>query len=290
MIKNLANGIAIHFTTLRAVYCSNLSPSFSVPVNHKPRTPFQQRCLSMLRKRKVADWVGFRVVPPIDPKTLNPLPPRQRALNEHRARALQSMMEAMIHHLNIITGVVHCTVEKLAEYCGLDTVSEAGNRSITRASRCIQQMECFGLLQCEREWNAALGIWYPKIIQVTPLFFQSIEIPQEDWEAAIRQQEGYQRQGLANAQEQLSIEEARLRQIAQLKEIYLRQRQARQEIKRARKLQQLTLQKQRSEISKSIIKALSQIELIHLGVQGVQKLVNQKMMEFKRLLSHSPPT
>lgn len=203
---------------------------------------------------------------------------------------MQALIAAISHFFNISTGLVHCTIEKLAELCGLVTVSKNGNRSITRASRCIQQMERFGLLQCENEWNAALGVWYPKIIQVTPLFFEAINISEKDWQAAIRQQQAYQRHGLAGPQEQLSQEQARERQIAQLREIHLKAKLARQEIKRARKLQQLTLQQQHSQISQSLIKSLSQIQIVRLGLPGFQKLVNQKLWEFRRLLGHSPPS
>ncbi|MEW9824890.1 MAG: plasmid replication initiator RepA (plasmid) [Candidatus Symbiodolus clandestinus] len=269
--------------------CINALPQFVAPADHKPRPAFSQRCGRASQRCDIAHWLGFRVLPPIDPASLERFPQRQRCLNEHRARAMQAVMAAISHFFNISTGLVHCTVEKLAELCGLITVSKNGNRSITRASRCIQQMEHFGLLRCENEWNAALGVWYPKIIQVTPLFFEAINIAEKDWQAAIHQQQAYQRQGLAGPQEQLSQEEARERQITQLREIHLKAKLARQEIKRARKLQQLTLQQQRRQISQSIVKSLNQPKIVALGLPGIQKLVNQKLWEFRRLLSHSPP-
>jgi len=59
----------------------------------------------------------------------------------HGSRAAQAVVEGIIHHVRITGGIVHCTIEQLADYCGLATVSKNGNRSTTRASRAIQKLQ-----------------------------------------------------------------------------------------------------------------------------------------------------
>lgn len=276
---------------LRTVYCCNPNPVFVSPEHHAPRPPYSQKLKDLLKKIKIAFWMGFLALVPLDPSTGKPWPMRQRRINEHRAKAMQALADGIIHHMHITTGIVHCSVEQLADYCGLSTVSEAGNRSITRASRVIQLFEAYGLLRCERIWDPVLGIWYPKLMEVTPLFIQMIGSNEEEWEAAKRQQQGYQNRGLLkHEQEEIAPSEATARMKIRIKELFLKNRWERHAKKRAWKLMQKSREEQRHEVCQQLTKQMSWDEIALLGLEGAQKLVNQKLNDIRKLLSKHTTT
>lgn len=275
---------------MRFSYCCNLNPVFVTPEHHNPRPPYSQRLQVLLKKCKVSLWEGFLALVPLDPTTGNPCPRHQRRINTYRAKAMQALAVGISHHMHITTGVVCCSVEQLADYCGLSTVSEAGNRSITRASRAIQDFEKYGLLRCERNWDPVLGIWYPKIMTVTPLFIQMIGSNEQEWEAAKRQQQGYKNRGLLkHEQEQITPCEAEARFKERLKALHLKNRQERHERKRALKLLKKSREEQRHEICQKLTKEMSWEAVAVLGLEGVRKLVDRKISQLKKFVGYSPP-
>nr|CAA72700.1 RepA2 protein [Buchnera aphidicola] len=98
---------------------------------------------------------------------------RIRRLNKHRASAMRAMVQAMLYHLNEQSFEVQSTIEQLSDECGLSTISPAGNKSITRASRLITQfMEPMGLCSFVASKNCI-----HKVIKIKNLFFEKIGIP-----------------------------------------------------------------------------------------------------------------
>jgi len=53
------------------------------------------------------------------------------------------------------------------------------------------------------------------------------------------------------------------------------------EKKRVRKLLQNSLDEQRHEMCRSLTKYMALEEVLHLGIEGVQHRIHQKLMEFK---------
>ncbi|WGL93976.1 plasmid replication initiator RepA [Arsenophonus nasoniae] len=81
-----------------------------------------------------------------------------KRLNEHRARAIDALIVAMSDRLNIISGKVEASVEQLANWCGLSTESECGNKSITRCSKAIITLEELGVIICEHKHAFGVSI------------------------------------------------------------------------------------------------------------------------------------
>jgi len=94
--------------------------------------------------------------------------PKFRKLHKSRVAAIRVMIEAMLYYLNGKTGIVQASISKLADECGLSTISKSGNKSITRASRLISEfMEPMGFVRCRKNFS--------KKISLNPIFFTIFE-------------------------------------------------------------------------------------------------------------------
>jgi incFII family plasmid replication initiator RepA len=273
-------------------YVHNPAPAFVAPEHHKARPSFIRKLCNFASKRKVWKWEGFYGLQPINPQTLKPIR-RQRHFNLHRGRAIQAVTEAIAHHLNTVTGIAQVSVEMLAHQCGLATKSAAGNESITRASRAVMTLEEYGILKCEKVWDRTAGTWIPKLIEITPAFIRMCGLSDEEYEAAQRQQLGFQKRGLSLADaEQLTITEARRRARENHRRIAFERRQKQNKDHAARrlakKLATKSLDEQRHEITKGLVKRLGRDELISLGPEGVKELVDRELGRLRRI-ADSPP-
>ncbi|WP_343155338.1 plasmid replication initiator RepA (plasmid) [Buchnera aphidicola (Kurisakia onigurumii)] len=102
---------------------------------------------------------------------------RFRRLNEHRACAMRAMVQAMLYHFNDISNLVEASVEQLSDECGLSTTSQAGNKSITRASRLITHfMEPMGFVTSIKKKNDNNSRIFYKQIKLNPKFFMLLNI------------------------------------------------------------------------------------------------------------------
>ncbi|ELB2793260.1 hypothetical protein QMX34_003894 [Aeromonas hydrophila] len=155
-------------TVERGCYVTNATPQFEKPGHHKGRPKFIGKSYNIAAKRDLACWPGF--IP------LRPLIGRSRHWNAHRAKALNQMALAMLHYTNVITWQVETSVDVLTRQCGLDTTSRAGNHSISRGSRLIQDLEKMGILECSRYWDSASGSWFYKSIRVTERFWDMVGV------------------------------------------------------------------------------------------------------------------
>lgn len=274
------------------VYVLNPNPEFTPPPHHGPRPKFIKKLANFARTRQVTKWSGFYSLLPLNPRTLERIN-RQRHFNKHRARAIQAVAECAAHHLNIVTGIVQVSVEKMSQLCGLTTKSKAGNISITRCSRAVLALEEYGVFRCEKIWDRVLGMWIPKRIEVTDFFIDMCGVKREEWEAAQNQQLGYQKRGLAiHEQEQLTLSEAKRRGREQHRKVAFERRRKQHEISKARrlaiKLKSEDLQQQKSTILNKIIKSRTTDELVELGPDGLDKLIN-KELNYLLKIAEDPP-
>ncbi|QCI17422.1 replication protein RepA (plasmid) [Buchnera aphidicola (Aphis helianthi)] len=162
----------------RKNYIYNSKPVFNPPKNDKKRSNFINYAMKKASEIDVARSILNHTLLAIDPKTGNILP-RFRRLNEHRACAMRAMVLAMLYYCNIESNLVEASIEKLSDQCGLSTISKIGNKSITRASRLINEfLEPMGFIKCKREKTKSSSNYTPKKIFLTPIFFMLFHISQ----------------------------------------------------------------------------------------------------------------
>jgi len=162
----------------RKNYIFNSKPVFIPPKNDKKRSNFIIYAMKKASEVDVARSILNYNLLPIDPKTGNILP-RFRRLNEHRACAMRAMVLAMLYYCNMKFNLVEASIEKLADQCGLSTVSKRGNKSITRASRLINEfLEPMGFIRCEREKTNFSSNYISKKIFLNPIFFMLFNVSQ----------------------------------------------------------------------------------------------------------------
>jgi len=157
---------------VRGSYVANATPQFEKPGHHKGRPQFIGKAWNIAAKRDLACWPGF--IP------LRPLIGRSRHWNAHRAKALNQMALAMLHYTNVITWQVETSVDVLTRQCGLDTRSRAGNHSISRGSRLIQDLEKMGIIEGKLHWDDVAGCWGYKALTVTERFWDMVGVGAEE--------------------------------------------------------------------------------------------------------------
>lgn len=110
---------------------------------------------------------------------------KYRKPNVRRLQAIDALLQAMCYWYDPATNSVMRTVSQLAEDCGLLSVSAAGTRSVSRASRTIQSMaDEYGLIIChhtsqhDTDRRIHAGIWF------TPELLSALKISPREWSAA----------------------------------------------------------------------------------------------------------
>ncbi|AWH90784.1 replication protein RepA (plasmid) [Buchnera aphidicola (Melanaphis sacchari)] len=159
-------------------YVHNSQPVFIPPKNEKKRSKFVYYAMKKAFQIDISKSELNHTLLAIDPKTGNVLP-RFRKLNKHRAYAMKAMVLAMLYYYNIHSNIVEASIEKLSDECGLSTVSQAGNKSITRASRLITHfMEPMGFVKRKKRGGKFIKKYRFTRIFLTPMFFMLIQISQ----------------------------------------------------------------------------------------------------------------
>ncbi|CAL4326038.1 plasmid replication initiator RepA [Buchnera aphidicola] len=162
----------------RKNYIHNSKPVFKKPKNEKKRSKFVCYAIKRAKQIDVARSPLYHTLISAHRNTSNVLF-RVRRLNENRARAMRAMVIAMLYYYDIRSNTVNASIEKLSDECGLSTISDAGNKSITRASRLIKQfMEPMGFIQYKKIKNSFLSTSTHKKIFLTPVFFMLFKISQ----------------------------------------------------------------------------------------------------------------
>ncbi|EEA0430034.1 RepA, partial [Salmonella enterica subsp. enterica serovar Typhimurium] len=95
--------------SLRSTYVCNADPKFQVPKHHTHKLPFVlSDALHRLEGRDLTCEIAFYVNQPAT---------RKRRINEHRRRAINAVIAALLHHTNIISKRVLASAEALADFC-----------------------------------------------------------------------------------------------------------------------------------------------------------------------------
>lgn len=218
----------------------------------------------------------------------------ERAMNEHRARAINAICVCIADRVNIVEGKVYMTLEQISDACGLTTECN-GVKSFSRACRAINEhLEAIGAIHCERIWDETTGAWIPNIIWVTPLFFTLIGFEYGKFEAAQQQQLAWKNKQLLEAGEgAITLTEARRRarerHIKTAFEIRARHRAYKAQLKRARKLAAMEEQKARQKIQGDLLKLYTREELAAMGHVEFARQVNERYYAMRRLAASPPP-
>ncbi|WP_343190505.1 plasmid replication initiator RepA (plasmid) [Buchnera aphidicola (Mollitrichosiphum nigrofasciatum)] len=161
---------------IKRKYIYNYNPKFSPPEHIKNRSKYIMNAITHVKSIDVARNIINKIIIPLNPITGN-ITFRFRRLNEHRARAMRAMVQAMLYYLNVHSNLVRASIEQLSDVCGLSTISDSGNKSITRASRLITDfMEPMGFIKCIKKSSIFTKERFKKKIFLTPLFFVLCEL------------------------------------------------------------------------------------------------------------------
>ncbi|WP_428994306.1 plasmid replication initiator RepA, partial [Buchnera aphidicola] len=278
----------------RTRYIFNKNPKFVPPKKDKSRPVFIKYAIKMASLTDVARTELNYVIQPKDPNT-GAIIKRKRRLNEHRARAMREIVKAMIYHFNITSDLVQASVEQLADECRLSTISKAGNKSITRASRLITNfMEPMGFVVCKKVWDKVIGNYTPKMITLTPLFFELIGISSKKLYNAKKQQLGWINKGLIKrGLKKISFSEARrigkdkrIRGI--LKHRHMKHIFYRKHIK-AKKIFSMDEKIAKQKILRALVARYSILELTTLGPKGLKKQINIEYYYLRKLATSPIP-
>lgn len=219
----------------------------------------------------------------------------KRAMNLHRSRAIDAIMECLAAHVNIVTNKVYISLAKISDACSLTTYNTKGNPCYSRASRAINEhLEAIGALHCERIWDDTIRSYIPNIIWVTELFFILIGYEYGKYLAAQQQQLSWKNQKLRNAGgNPITLTEARRRAKAEHIRYAFDSRiknQARNKQRRqARKLEAMDEQKARKHILNNLVKLYSEEELGAMGHTELYRMVTHRYHAICKLATAPPP-
>jgi len=262
----------------------NSTPAFTRPNHQKNLPSFLVACNTMLTKCPASAWDGWQLIRRVHGKSL---------MNTHRASAINSLFIAIANHVDLKSSVVFSNVYDLAHATGLATVSAAGNVSITRCSRAIIEMEKAGFLETELVWDRVLGCHIPKFINVTDLFWE-IAHPEgtKGYHAARESQISYQRQGLAEPEEWLTVSQAKERRRRMHIKTAFKLRRAKHEKSKqrtaAKKLTNDNIVVSRGKIGKEILDELGSLH--GLDPKAFQVMISQRYALYNKIAADPAPT
>lgn len=275
-------------------YIYNDMPMFNQPNNNKKRPSFIYYAMKRASDTDVARSELNYIIQPKNIHNGKPLV-RLRRLNEHRARAMRAMVQAMLYHVNIVSQLVYASIEQLSDECGLSTLSQAGNKSITRASRLISEfMEPMGYVICKKSWDNILGTYMPKMIQLTPLFFSLFGVSLEKINNAKRQRLGWINKNLKEkGMTSITLMEAKWQSKENRLQSILQYRKSHhvfnQRKKHAKKLFSLKEHVAKQKILQVLVKQYTLTELSTMGLHGLRKKVNIQYYYLRKLATTPYP-
>lgn len=269
-------------------YVANLNPVFSKPDQHKGRPSFIKKLFNYARKRDVMNWAGFRV--------LFASNNRSRYVNEHRRRAINALVPAICHYVNLVTWQVECPVIELTSQCGLNTTSKNGIESISRGARAIQMLQKLGVITGELVWDRTQGTWTTKYLEVTERFFEMIGIDVK--EVVHEQEKKFEliRAGLSPTDAgQMSLTKYKAlrkqRSIERSFEIRRNKLTSKRDHARAKRIASMSIDDQRKEVAGHLYMRLgtANIRSMMSDPAAFDRLVTKEMRRLQAIATDPPP-
>jgi len=211
-----------------------------------------------------------------------------RAMNEHRARAINAICVCIADRVNIVEGKVYMTLAQISDACGLTTWSN-GVPSYSRACRAINEhLEAIGAIHCDRIWDETTGSWIPNLIWVTELFFTLIGFEYGKYLAAQQQQLAWRNKKLLkDGETAITVTEARRRakerHIKTAFEIRARKHAWKVQMKRAKKLASMDEQQARQKILGDLVKLYDKGELVAMGHSELKRQIDERYYAMRKL-------
>lgn len=211
-----------------------------------------------------------------------------RAMNEHRARAINAICVCIADRVNIVEGKVYMTLAQISDACGLTTWSN-GVPSYSRACRAINEhLEAIGAIHCDRIWDETTGSWIPNLIWVTELFFTLIGFEYGKYLAAQQQQLAWRNKKLLkDGETAITVTEARRRakehHIKTAFEIRARKHAWKVQMKRAKKLASMDEQQARHKILGDLVKLYDKGELVAMGHSELKRQIDERYHAMRKL-------
>ncbi|VAX77192.1 Replication initiation protein (plasmid) [Serratia symbiotica] len=274
-------------TSHRSCYVSNPFPSYHSPGNGAKKPAIIRALVTASCGKQPARHPVWRTAERFHAIT-HMLLSDGRAMNEHRARAINAICACIADRLNIVEGKVYMTLGQISDSCGLTTWSN-GVPSYSRACRAINEhLEAIGAIHCERIWDETTGSWIPNIIWVTELFFTLIGFEYGKYLAAQQQQLAWRnKQLLENGETAITVTEARRRakerHIKIAFEIRARKHVWKTQIKRAKKLASMDEQKARQKILTDLVKLYGKGELAAIGHSELKRQIDERYQTMRKL-------
>lgn len=240
---------------LRSSYVCNADPRFQVPKHHKHKLPFVlSDALQRIDGRDLTCEIAFYVNQPAE---------RKRRINEHRRRAINAVIAALLHHTNIISKRVLASAEALSDFCGLSTISKAGNKSITRCTRALAQLKVLGFINYERRWDRVNKQYWPAKIEIKEQILETVGITDVQWQKAVNQKLNFFN-AKNNKRLEKAVTEAEYKSIViqeQMENVWQQRKTAREikaKQKAAERAERLAKEKGEAELRHQITREVSQ--------------------------------
>jgi incFII family plasmid replication initiator RepA len=155
----------------------NSNPQFQIPIHYKHKIPFVlSDAITRNHDKDLTAEVHFYLALP---------PERCRRIYKSRRRALNAMLRAILYHINVISKQVPISATMLTEYCGLTTISAAGNKSVTRGTRALSMLRDLGFITYRQCWDRVSRRYFPSAIAVTERLIDLVGICPERWKTEL---------------------------------------------------------------------------------------------------------
>jgi len=245
---------------------------------------------------------------------------RQKNYYPDRRAAIRAITDCLLQHVNLVTLDVQISYRKIADLCGLSTISraelakvaEAKEKgrcyrpavSITRVTRGIKDIIELGGVYAPREWqtwdDAYFGHWIDKQFSLTPVFFELLGVTPERLQkhraarlAYLQKQAKAKNWDLAICGLDSISQYTSFRRNEYRVSIYEQRKQIRAAERAERHIKDKGQQEQRQYVIRYLIQALGMDEIKHMGPRGLNGLIN---IELGKLRAHvqscgeDPPT
>ncbi|CAL4044160.1 plasmid replication initiator RepA [Buchnera aphidicola] len=163
--------------TIASNRTKNSCPEFIIPAHHKHKIPFVlSDAIKRNHDRDLTAEVHFYLSLP---------PERCRRIYKSRRRALNAMLRAILYHVNVVSKQVPISASMLSEYCGLTTISKAGNKSVTRGTRALTMLRDLGFITYRQCWDRVSRRYFPSAITITERLIDLAGICPEKWKTEL---------------------------------------------------------------------------------------------------------
>lgn len=274
-------------TSKRSCYVSNPFPSYNPPEVGANKPAIIRALVTAARENQPARHPLWRTAERFHAIT-HMLLGTDRAMNGHRARAINAICVCIADRVNIVEGKVYMTLAQISDACGL-TTSSNGVPSYSRACRAINEhLEAIGAIHCDRIWDETTGSWIPNLIWVTELFFTLIGFEYGKYLAAQQQQLAWRNKKLLKEGETaITVIEARRRakerHIKTAFEIRARKHAWKVQMKRAKKLAAIDEQQARQKILGDLVKLYDKGELVAMGHSELKRQIDERYYAMRKL-------